>query len=84
MNLFPLFFSNAGSQATRQKDLKQSQLRVAYTLLYYTGLRINEIREITQKHMIEHNSTIMVILGRTIHNRFSTKLGNNLITFLKL
>ena len=53
MNLFPLFFSNAGSQVTRQKDLKQSQLRIAYTLLYYTGLRINEIREITQKQILD-------------------------------
>ena len=53
MNLFPLFFSNAGSQAIRQKDLKQSQLRVAYTLLYYTGLRINEIRKITQKQILD-------------------------------
>lgn len=53
MNLFPLFFSNAGSQATRQKDLKQSQLRVAYTLFYDTGLRINKIPEITQKQILD-------------------------------
>jgi len=53
MNLFPIFFTNPRSQAIRQKDLKQSQLRVAYTLLYYTGLRINEIREITQKQILD-------------------------------
>ena len=34
MNLFPIFFTNAGSKAIRQKDLKQAQLRVAYSLLY--------------------------------------------------
>lgn len=51
MNLFPIFLLNAGSQAIRQKDLRQSQLRVAYTLLYHTGLRINEIREITEKQI---------------------------------
>lgn len=49
MNLFPIFFTNAVSQATRQKDLKQSQLRVAYTLLYYKGLRVNEIRLFQEK-----------------------------------
>lgn len=49
VNLFPLFFNNAGSQATRRKDLKQAQLRIAYCWLYHTGLRINEIREITIK-----------------------------------
>ena len=44
LNLFTLFFANAGNQYQRQKDLKQAQLRVAYTLLYHTGLRVNEIR----------------------------------------
>lgn len=41
-NLFPIFFTNAGSVTIRKKDLKQAQLRISYTLLYYTGLRINE------------------------------------------
>jgi len=53
MNLFPIFFTNAGSAAIRQKDLKQAQLKVAYTLLYYTGLRINEIRQITHKTILD-------------------------------
>ena len=53
MNLFPIFFTNAGSAAIRQKDLKQAQLRVAYSLLYYTGLRINEIRQITHKKILD-------------------------------
>jgi integrase/recombinase XerD len=53
INLFPLFFTNAGSEANRRKDFKQSQLRVAYTLLYHTGLRINEIREITEKNIYD-------------------------------
>lgn len=48
-NLFPLFLAKTGSQSRRKKDLRQAQLRIAYTLLYYTGLRINEIREITKK-----------------------------------
>ena len=53
INLFPLFFTNAGSEANRRKNLKQSQLRVAYTLLYHTGLIINEIREITEKNIYD-------------------------------
>lgn len=53
MNLFPIFFTNAGSKAIRQKDLKQAQLRVAYSLLYHTGLRINEIRTIIHKQIID-------------------------------
>ena len=53
MNLFPIFFTNARSKAIRQHDLKEAQLRVAYSLLYYTGLRINEIREITHKQILD-------------------------------
>jgi len=66
MNLFPLFFTNAGSQATRQKDLKQAQLRVAYTLLYHTGLRINEIREINEKAI---NNAIAASQISVIHHK---------------
>lgn len=51
LNLFPLFFANAGNRYQRQKDLKQAQLRVAYTLLYHTGLRVNEIRQITKEQI---------------------------------
>lgn len=47
-NLFPLFFNNAGSYYKRQKDLKRSQLRVTYIILYHCGLRINEIRYLTR------------------------------------
>lgn len=50
MNLFPIFFTNAGGVAIRQKYLKQAQLRVVYN--HYTGLRINEIRQITHKKIL--------------------------------
>jgi integrase/recombinase XerD len=53
MDLFPIFLANAGNKAVRQKDLKQSQLRLAYALLYFTGLRINEIRVITEKQILD-------------------------------
>ena len=53
MDLFPIFLANAGNKAVRRKDLKQSQLRLAYTLLYFTGLRINEIRMITEKQILD-------------------------------
>ena len=43
MNLLSIFFMNAGSAAIRQKDLKQAELSIVYSLLYYNGLRINEI-----------------------------------------
>jgi integrase len=48
-NLFPIFIANAGSVFKRQKDLKQSQIRIVYTILYYCGVRINEIRHLKQE-----------------------------------
>jgi integrase/recombinase XerD len=65
-NLFPLFFTNAGSQSKRQPDLKQAQLRVAYTLLYHTGLRINEIRSVTEDQI---NRTIKTSQISVIHHK---------------
>ena len=57
MNLFPIFFTNSGSSSIRQKDLKQAQFRLAYSLLYYTGLRINEIRRIIHKKILDGITT---------------------------
>ena len=51
--LFPLFLQNAGNNFIYRKDLKEAQIRVAYTILYHTGLRINEIRMLTRKDINE-------------------------------
>ena len=47
-NLFPIFMANAGNSFKRMKDLKRAQTRIAYTILYYCGIRINEIRHLTK------------------------------------
>jgi integrase/transposase InsO family protein len=52
-NLFPVFMCNSGNYYTYQKDLKRAQLRIAYTILYYVGLRINEIRQLTEKRLFD-------------------------------
>lgn len=79
IDLFLLFFTNAGSQIIRQKDLKQSQLRVAYSLLYHTGLRVNEIREITEEQISNAiaSSQINVIHHKTkqAHTHVLSKIG---------
>ena len=48
-NLFPIFLANAGNAFQRQKTLKWAQLRVAYTILYHVGLRVNEMRFFTRE-----------------------------------
>ena len=50
-NLFPIFFTSAGDCYKRKKYLIRAQLRITYTILFYTGLRINEIRHLTQKDL---------------------------------
>jgi integrase len=50
-DLYPFFLQNAGNSFTYQKDLKRSQFRTAYTILYHVGLRINEIRHLTEKDL---------------------------------
>jgi len=52
-DLFPFFLSNAGNSFKYQKDLKRSQCRIAYTILYHVGLRINEIRHLTEKDITD-------------------------------
>lgn len=66
IDLFPFFFTNAGSKAKRRKDLKQAQLRLAYTLLYHTGLRVNEIRTIMEKDI---NNAVATSQMSVIHHK---------------
>ena len=48
-DLFPIFIANAGNVFQRRKDLKRAQIRIVYTILYYSGVRINEIRHLTKE-----------------------------------
>lgn len=64
--LFPLFLANAGSEAIYQRDLKSSQLVIAYTILYHTGVRINEIRTLTREHI---NNAIKISQFNLIHHK---------------
>lgn len=50
-NLLAIFLSNAGNSCQRKKDLVRAQLRIAYTILYHCGLRINEIRHLSEKDL---------------------------------
>jgi integrase/transposase InsO family protein len=51
INLFPIFLVNAGNSSQRRQDLRKAQLRITYTILYYCGLRINEIRHLNKKDL---------------------------------
>ena len=42
--IFNVLLFNAGSLAVNKKNVRQAQLKIAYTLLYYLGLRLNELR----------------------------------------
>ena len=47
--LFDVFRAAAGSQCKYKQDLKCAQLTIAYTILFYAGLRVNEIRTFQEK-----------------------------------
>lgn len=47
--LFEVFVAAAGSNAKYKQDLKNAQLKIAYTILFYVGLRVNEIRFLQEK-----------------------------------
>lgn len=51
--LFEVFVNAAGSSSKYKRDLRCAQLRIAYTILFYTGLRVNEIR-CFQEHDIQN------------------------------
>lgn len=51
--LFPIFLKNAGTNTKRLKRLRAAQLRVCYTILFYTGLRINETAVLTHQDFID-------------------------------
>ena len=47
--LFKVFLTAAGSGAKYKQDLKCAQLKIAYSILFYVGLRVNEIRFFQEK-----------------------------------
>jgi transposase InsO family protein/site-specific recombinase XerD len=47
--LFDVFLAAAGSTSKYKQDLKCAQLKIAYTILFYVGLRVNEIRFFQEK-----------------------------------
>ena len=49
--LYPIFLTNAGDVFQRKKDLRRAQLQITYTILFYCGLRINEIQYFTQEDL---------------------------------
>ena len=49
--LFDIFIAAAGTAAKYKQNLKCAQLRIAYTILFFTGLRVNEMRFFQEEHI---------------------------------
>lgn len=47
--MFKVFLTAAGSSAKYKQDLKCAQLKIAYSILFYVGLKVNEIRFFQKK-----------------------------------
>lgn len=65
--LFPIFLGAAGSLVKYNKELRRSQLRICYTILFHVGLRLNELREIKFKDISDaiQTSQLSVIHYKT-------------------
>ena len=55
--LFEIFLNAAASSYKYKQDLKCAQLKTAYTILFYVGLRVNEIRFFQEKDIQDAIST---------------------------
>ena len=84
---YTIFMATAGSQIMRNKRCRESQLRIIYTLLYYLGLRLNELKEISYDNVITliQTGTLDVILykTRTTVKKVITKEGRQQLVTLR-
>lgn len=51
--LFPIFLCTAGCSVNYKKELRRSQLRICYTILFHVGLRLNEIRNLKLEDILD-------------------------------
>lgn len=83
-SIFHTFMANAGNSFRQQKNLKRSQLRILYTILYHAGLRLNEARYLTYEDI---QKTISSSQLSVIHHKTKTShihvLSNRALTDLK-
>lgn len=65
--LFQLLLFNVGSRTNYKKKIRQAQLRIAYTFLYYLGLRLNELQRLTLEDIQEalERSELRVTIYKT-------------------
>jgi len=86
-NIFHTFMANAGNVFKQQKNLKRSQLRILYTILYYVGLRLNEARYLTyddiQKGISSSQLSVIHHKTKTSHIHILSKKALNDLKDLK-
>jgi integrase len=46
-SVFQLLVFNAASRSSYQKEIRKAQFKIGYSLLYFLGLRVNELRFVT-------------------------------------
>ena len=73
----PFFLANAGSPFVYQKDLRIAQLRITYKIVYHVGLRLNEIRDLIEKQIMDAIAAAQFIIIhhkiRQAHNHILSK-----------
>jgi integrase len=61
---YAIFLKGAGDHLTQMKKIRIAQLKIIYTILYHTGLRINETRLITKNDILNAITTGRILFIR--------------------
>lgn len=84
IQLFNKFYAIVGDARTRERERITIQMKTGYVLLFYTGMRINEMREITFdqiKTAIKHRE--LEITVHKTHRMHRYALTDDAIEYLK-
>lgn len=75
--IFKLLMQGAGDNNDQKKEVAKIQLKIISTLLYYLGLRINEIRFLPEEKLTDLMKTRKISI---LHEKTSTKLTHVIST----
>lgn len=75
--IFKLLMLGVGDNTDQKKEVAKIQLKIIYTLLYYLGLRINEIRLLTEEKLMD---LIKIGTISILHEKTSIKLTHVIST----
>ena len=79
---YQIIFSEAGLCFRRQQNIRISQLKIIYFVLYFLGLKVGEIRWLTKEHFQKakeiHTFNLTLLKNKTITRNLNTEILRHL------